>query len=301
METIHVKAQIIRISIALANKLSFLFPDSIYLTIQFYLRMGYPLNLDNPQTFSEKLQWLKLYNRNPLYTTLVDKYAVKEYVVKIIGEKHIIPTIGVWDSPKQIEWDSLPKKFVLKTTHGGGSNGVVVCANKDDIDKASLVKKLTLSLKQDIYNDFREWPYKFVPKRIIAEKFMSQNDGSSLIDYKFFCFNGVPRFVYVSQNVPGYKRSISAFLSTNWELLPFKKKSDSFSTTCPIKPRQFHEMLDIARKLANNIPFVRVDLYEINDIVYFSELTFYPSSGMQPIQPIEWDIQLGELLVLPKT
>lgn len=286
--------------IILANKLSFLFPDDIFLKLQFRLRMGYRLDLTQPKTISEKIQWLKLYNRNPKYTNLVDKYEVKLIVAKEIGISHIIPTIGLWDTPEEIDFECLPNQFVLKTTHGGGNSGVVICSDKSQLDKAATIKKLRNSLKQDIYKDFREWPYKNVRKRIIAEKYMSQEDGSHLIDYKFFCFNGTPKFVYVSQNIPGSKRQLSCFLTIDWTLAPFKKRNEEYALKEPIKPITFEEMSIIASNLSKGIPFVRVDLYEINGQIYFSELTFYPSSGMQPFEPQEWDYKLGAMLNLPQ-
>ncbi len=169
--------------------LSFL-SDRAYLKLRYYVEMGARLNLDNPQKFTEKIQWLKLYNRKPEYTTMVDKYAVKDYVAKIIGEEYIIPTLGVWDKPEDIDWDSLPDQFVLKTTHGGGGCGVVICRDKATFDKAKAIDKLNRSMKADIYRSFKEWPYKNVQKRIIAEKFMEDTSLHELRDYKFFCFGG---------------------------------------------------------------------------------------------------------------
>lgn len=281
------------------SRISCIFPDKLYLRLQFRLRMGYSLNLDNPKTLSEKVQWLKLHDRNPEYTNLVDKYEVKSIVAQKIGGDHIIQTLWIWDKPEDINFDCLPKQFVLKTTHGGGNSGVIICKDKDKLDNLATVKKLRISLKQDIFNDFREWPYKNVHKRIIAEQFMSQDDGSPLIDYKFFCFNGKPLYVYVSQNILGQKRQLSCFLTMDWQLVPFKKRDEEYATLVPNKPASFDEMSNLATKLCKDIPFVRVDMYEINKQVYFSELTFYPSSGMQPFEPIEWNYRLGEMLTLP--
>lgn len=293
------KRKFINLIIVLANKFSFMFSDKLYLKLQFRLRMGYYLDLDNPKTLSEKIQWLKIHDRDPRYTLLVDKYFVKEYVGKIIGFKHIIPTIGIWDSPEQIEWEKLPRKFVLKTTHGGGSNGVIICTAKEKLDKRSIINKLKKALKQDIYNDFREWPYKNVQKRIIAEQFMSQDDGSYLIDYKFFCFNGCPKYVYVSRNVPGSKRKLSCFLTMDWLIAPFKKEDEDYVSKCPPKPDAFDKMIEFAALLSKDMSFARVDLYEVNKQIYFSEITLYPSSGMQPFEPPKWNKILGDLLILP--
>ncbi|MCF2634089.1 ATP-grasp fold amidoligase family protein [Prevotellamassilia timonensis] len=289
-----------RVLIVLLNKASCVFPDRFYLWMQFYLRMGYSFNLDNPRTLSEKIQWLKLNYKNPLYPSLVDKYLVKDIVAGIIGKDHIIPTIGVWDNPESIEWDKLPEQFVLKTTHGGGNSGVVICKDKSLIDKQQVIDKLKKSLKQDIYKTFREWPYKNVNKRIIAEKYMEQEDGSPLIDYKFFCFNGEPKYVYLSQYSHGNDKDISCFLDLTWSQAPFQRKGEKIASVIPTKPELFSEMTEMAKFLSKEFPFVRVDLYEINNKVFFSELTFYPSSGMQPYEPIEWDKKLGDLLVLPE-
>lgn len=168
-----------------------LLSDKLYVECMYYMQTGKRLNLKAPKSFSEKMQWLKLYNRRPVYTTMVDKYAVKDYVAKIIGREYIIPTIGVWDRPEDIVWDELPRQFVLKTTHGGGNKGVIVCIDKEKLDKDATVRKLNSSLKIDLYKDLAEWPYKNVKRRIIAEKYLS--DGSEadndsvphdLIDYK---------------------------------------------------------------------------------------------------------------------
>lgn len=176
---------------------------------------GKLLRLSNPRTFNEKIQWLKLYNRQEEYCNLVDKYAVKEYVSNLIGEKYVIPTIGVWDTPEKIEWSKLPSKFVLKTTHGGGNLGVVICRDKSIIQKDNIISKLNKSLKGDIYRTYREWPYKNVPKRIIAEPFMeSDYPEGDLDDYKFFCFNGKPKYCQVIRD-RNTKESID-FYDMDW-------------------------------------------------------------------------------------
>lgn len=282
------------------EKIGFLLNDKLYLKLLFRIRMGYRLNMDNPKTFSEKIQWLKIYDRQPRYTTLVDKYLVKDIVADIIGKEHIIPTIGVWDNPESIEWDKLPKQFVLKTTHGGGNSGVVICKNKDLIGRPHVIDKLKNSLKQDIYKTFREWPYKNVRKRIIAEKYMEQEDGSELVDYKFFCFHGSPEFLYVRQTDKDTKRKSLCFVTKDWKLASFRRKDDAPVSELPPKPLLFEEMMEIAQKLSSDFPFVRVDLYTINKQVYFSELTFFPSSGLLPFDSYESDKKIGDLLDLSK-
>ena len=213
-------------------------PDRIYLKIMFRLKMGYKLNLKNPRTFSEKLQWLKLYDRQPLYTQLVDKFAVKEYVAGMIGKDYIIPTLGVWDKPELIDWDSLPDQFVLKTTHGGGSTGVVICKDKSSFDKEKAIENLKESMKQDIYSILKEWPYKNVPRRIIAEKYISPaSNHKDLPDYKFFCFDGEVKalFVATDRNTPGEDVKFD-FFDANFEQLPFRQGHDH-AKVMPVKPK----------------------------------------------------------------
>lgn len=277
-------------------------PDAPYLKLLYRFKMGHRLNLKNPQTFTEKLQWLKLYNRKHEYTKMVDKYAVKEYVASLIGEEYIIPTLGVWNKPEDIDWDSLPNQFVLKTTHGGGGGGVVICKDKATFDKTTAIAKLKESMASDIYSGLREWPYKDVPKRIIAEKFMAPEKSpdsvlksSELLDYKFFCFDGEPRFLYISDS-PSHSL---AFLNTDWTLTDFGRDDYHPLNIIPEKPENLEEMLAIARKLSVGIPHVRVDLYNIDKHIYFGELTLYTGSGYIPFNPKEYDGKLGDFLTLP--
>jgi len=278
--------------------------DELYLRILFFLKQRKVLHLKNPQTFSEKLQWLKLYDRKPEYTTMVDKYAVKEYVANIIGEEYIIPTIGVWDKPEDIDWDSLPDKFVLKTTHGGGSVGVVICKDKNSFNKEKAIRNLSQSLKQNIYTELREWPYKDVKKRIIAEPFLEDfsNNSQDLPDFKFFCFNGDPKYCQVIKD-RNTKETID-FFDINWQhqefigLNPVKGDQYHNAKVTPSIPKHFQEMQVIASKLSKNIPFSRIDLYEINGKVYFGEITLFPASGMGVFKPEEWNKRLGDMLDL---
>lgn len=291
----------IRILLIVAlERINCLFSDAQYLKMQFRLRMGYRLNLDNPKTISEKLQWLKLNNKDPKYTPLVDKYEVKGYVGCMLGDSYVIPTINVWDTPDQIKWDELPERFVLKTTHGGGSSGVIICKDKTQLKKGTATHSLEESLKQDIYKMFREWPYKNVRKRILAEKYMEQEDGSELIDYKFFCFHGSPEFLYVRHTDKKSGKKSLCFVTKDWELASFRRKNDSPVSELPPKPFLFDEMMKIAKRLSSEFHFVRVDLYTINKQVYFSELTFYPSSGLLPFDSYESDRKIGDLLDLSK-
>lgn len=279
--------------------------DAAYLKILYYLRMHRKLHLENPQTFSEKLQWLKLYNRRPEYTMMVDKYAVKDYVANIIGKEYVIPTLGVWERPEDIEWESLPNQFVLKTTHGGGSVGVVICRNKETFDKEKAIRLLKKSLKQDIYAELREWPYKNVRKRIIAEPLMV-NDGQEngdLPDYKFFCFNGEPHYCQVIKD--RHTEETIDFFDVDWQhqefvgLNPAAGPAAGPAAVCPSKPLLYDKMLQIAKMLSENTPFSRIDLYEIKGKVYFGEITFYPASGMGVFRPDKYNEVLGQMINLP--
>lgn len=283
--------------------LNLLFPnDKLYLKILFRLKMGYKLNLRNPKTFSEKLQWLKLYDRKPEYTTMVDKYAVKKYVANIIGEEYIIPTIGIWNNPDDIDWDSLPEKFVLKTTHGGGSSGVVICKDKSTFNKEKAIDKLSSSFKSNIYIRYREWPYKNVPKRIIAEKFMeisSAKKNDDLPDYKFYCFGGNPVYCQVIRD-RRTKETID-FYDMEWNHMPFVGLNSAVQNgTNPVeKPICLENMIEVCKKLSKNTPFSRIDLYVIDNKVYFGEITFYPASGLGELKPNEWNYKLGNMIELP--
>jgi hypothetical protein len=285
---------------SLLQNLSFLFPDKLYLTLLFRCKMGYWIDWKNPKTFSEKLQWLKLYNRKPEYTTMVDKYAVKEYVAKIFGEEYIIPTLGVWDTPEEINWDELPNQFVLKTTHGGGSTGVVICRDKVNFDKKAAEEKMSRSLKSCIYQSYREWPYKNVKRRIIAEQYMEDRESEDLIDYKFYCFNGEPIYCQVIRDRRS-KETID-FYDVDWNHMPFVGLNPIVKNgiTQVVKPYNLENMLSICRELASQIPFVRVDLYSIQSKVYMGEITFYPASGMGVFTPQEWNYKLGKFISLPK-
>lgn len=281
-------------------RLARLLPDKMYLSIKFYNYFVRFPNWKNPQTYNEKLQWLKLYNRRPEYTTMVDKYAVKEYVAGIIGEEYVIPTLGVWDRPEDIEWEKLPNQFVLKTTHGGGNEGVVICHDKDSFDRQKAVLVLNESLKTDLYKVWREWPYKNVPKRIIAEKFIEPRSGTKdLVDYKFFCFDGEVKGLFVATERQNPNEEVKFdFFDDDYNHLPFRQGHDHAKVTPP-KPHNFELMKSLASKLSKGIPHVRVDLYDLGDSVLFGEMTFFHFSGLVKFEPEEWDYKLGEWLKLP--
>ncbi|MCM1450213.1 MAG: hypothetical protein NC082_07710 [Clostridiales bacterium] len=257
--------------------------------------MGHWIDWKNPKTFTEKIQWLKLYDRKPEYTRMVDKAAVKEYVANIIGDKYIIPTLGIWDNYDDIDFDALPNKFVLKTTHGGGSGGVVICNDKFGFDHIVARTKITQSLHSNIYDRYREWPYKYVPRRVIAEKYLDIPDKKDLKDYKFFCFNGKPQFLKVD-----FDRFIdhhANYYDMKWNLLPFGEADlppvESHIELCP---PNFSEMVDLATNLSTGHKFLRVDLYNIAGKIYFGELTFYPASGMGHFTPNSADSEISRFL-----
>ena len=282
------------------SKLNFLFPDKCYLKLYYKLRMGRKLNLRNPKLFSEKLQWLKLYDRKPIYTKLVDKYEVKKIVKTLIGEQYVIPTIGVWENFKDIEWDRLPTQFVLKTTHSGGSTGVVICKNKALLDIEKTKKILEKSLKSDIYKTLREWPYKNVKKQIIAEPLLVDKTCPYLRDYKFYCFNGEPKLFYITSN-KGLNLPINQdFFDLKGNHLEIQdEKYLNNPTQSPNLPNRLCDMIEICKKISKDIPEVRVDLYEIEDQIYFGEYTFYEGSGFCKFIPEKYNSILGDLIHLP--
>ena len=277
-------------------------PDKTYLKLMFRIKMGRRLNLKNPKTYNEKLQWIKLYDRKPEYTMMVDKYAVKDYVAKIIGDEYIIPTLGVWDRPEDIDFDSLPNQFVLKTTHGGGSCGVVICKDKTTFDREKAINHLNYSMKQKLYPYLKEWAYKNVQPRIIAEKYIeSPSKNEDLSDYKFFCFDGEVKALFVATERQTAGDDVKFdFFDADFNLLPFRQGHDHASVT-PAKPQSFEEMKVIASKLSKGIPHVRVDLYESNGRPLFGELTFFHFGAFMPFEPEKWDYTFGSWITLPKT
>lgn len=265
-----------KLFLAILVRIAPIVPDKLYLKWRYRLEMGAKLDLNNPQAFSEKLQWLKLYNRKPEYTTMVDKYAAKKYVSSIIGEEYIIPTIGVWESFDEIDFNKLPNQFVLKTTHGGGSSGVVICKDKATLDIEQAKAKLNRSLNKCIYRTFREWPYKNVKPRIIAEEFIGSGD---IEDYKFSCYNGVATDVMICMD-RGTGDTKFYFFDQEWNLLRYNKRGLAAPEGFTIPaPKNIDKMFEIAGRLSKGIPYLRVDLYNIDGKIYFGETTFFPQSG----------------------
>lgn len=270
--------------------------DATFLKKLFECKMGKKLNLTNPQTFNEKLQWLKLHDRKPEYTMMVDKYAVKKYVADIIGEEYIIPTLGVWEHFDEINFENLPNQFVLKCTHDSG--GLVICKDKSKLDILSAKKKIERSLRRNYYWSGREWPYKNVKPRIIAEPYMEDKKTHELIDYKFMCFNGDIKCIFTCSERFSADGLKVTFFDKEWNVMPFERHYPA-SKNIPKKPKKFNEMMMFAEKLSQNIPFVRADFYEINNKVLFGELTFFPGNGLEEFTPEEWDYKLGSWLKLP--
>ena len=264
-----------------------------------YLRkMGKWLDLDNPVTFNEKLQWLKAYDLNPYYTDIVDKQKVKEIISEKIGEEHIIPTIAIYERPEDIKWEDLPDRFVLKCTHDSG--GIVVCQDKKSIDKAAALKKLTKHYNRNYYYNKREWPYKNIKPRIIAEQYMEDREGEGeLKDYKFFCFNGVPKMLFIASDRHKKVETKFDFFDMDFNHLDIRQGHPN-SEILPEKPETFEQMKEMAAKLSEGFPHVRVDLYEINGKIYFGELTLYHYSGTVPFDPVKWDTTMGEWITLPE-
>lgn len=276
-------------------------PQISWLSDKTYLKRIYPyitgkkLNLKDPQTFNEKMQWLKLYNRKPIYTTMVDKSTVKDYVSSIIGEEYVIPTIAVYDTLEEIDFDSLPNQFVMKSTHDSG--GVVVCKDKNSFDKEKAIAFLSKRLEQDFYKISREWPYKNVKPRIIVEEFIKDDINPELRVYKVLNFDGKPKII---QMINGDKtdHEYINYYDTDWNLLGFRQNFPNG----PVdeKPECLSELLELAEKLANGMPFIRTDFYLVQGKVLFSEFTFFSDAGFANFEPDEWDLKLGQWITLPK-
>lgn len=272
------------------------YSDRKFLEKLFPLRVGYKLNLDNPQTFNEKLQWLKLYDRRPEYSRMVDKVEAKKYVADIIGDEYIIPTLAVYNNAEDIDFDALPTQFVLKCTHDSGS--IVICKDKAKLNRKASIKKLAHGLKVNYFYQNREWPYKNVKPRIIAEQYMT-NNGSDLKDYKVHNFDGIPKIILLCCD--RYKETglTEDFFSSNWEHLDILRPDHCNAVNIADRPKEFDEMLRLSKQLSKNIPFVRSDFFIIGNKVFFNELTFFPASGMKPFVPVEWDYTFGSWITLP--
>ncbi len=277
------------------------YPD--FLTDEMYLQVIYqnifhkPLNLKKPQTFNEKIQWLKLYDRNPEYIQMVDKALVKDYVAKIIGTEYIIPTLKIYQDVNDIRLDSLPNQFVLKCTHDSGST--IICRDKKNFNLNTAKKNLNLFLNRNYYKVWREWPYKNIKPKILAEEFLHDENEKEILDYKFMCFNGEVRCSFVCLNRRRKEGLNVDFYDRDWNKMPFERHYSN-SNKYLKKPISYETMIQIAEKLSKSISFLRVDFYEIKRKLYLGELTLYPGSGFEEFTPEEWDYILGSWLKLPK-
>ena len=272
-------------------------PDARYLRMKYRAKMRRKLDLRSPVTFNEKLQWLKLHDRRAEYTVMVDKARVREYVSEKIGDQYLIPLLGVWDTPEQIDFDALPQRFVMKCNHNSGL-GMCICTDKERLDLGKVRAELARGLAQDYYLTGREWPYKDVPRRIVAEQFLKSDPGG-LTDYKIHCFNGIPRFILVCRDRFAEGGLTEDFFTPEWERMEVKRPQIPNGAAPTPRPEKLDEMLLLAEKLSKGIPFLRVDLYYVEGKIYFSELTFYPASGFEGYDPPQWDKTFGDYLILP--
>lgn len=282
----------------ISNKWFRFMSDKQYLKFKFFTVFKKKLNLENPQTFNEKIQWLKLYDRNSKYTTMVDKFEVKKYVANIIGEEYIIPTIGIYDYYEDINFEQLPNQFVMKCTHDCGS--IVIVKDKSKIDRNTIKEKINKCLKDNYYYSSREWPYKNVKPRIIIEKYMKDKNSTSMRDYKFFCFDGKPQIMYLSEGLENHATASMSFYDMNFNIIDCKRKDYKLLNYKPQLPSTFELMKKYSSMLSKDIPHLRVDWYEINGKLFFGELTFSTCSGFVPFESEEWDKKLGDMIDLSK-
>ena len=273
-----------------------LLSDEKFVKIMYKKFFNKELNLDEPKTFNEKLQWLKLNDRKDIYTTMVDKYDVKEYVANIIGKEYIIPTLGIYDKFGDIDFNVLPKRFVIKCTHDSGS--VIVVKDKNNLNIKEIRKKINKSLRKNFYYRYREWPYKNIKPRIIIEKYMEDESKKELKDYKIFCFNGNPELIMVdTDRFLEHKRNV---YDIDWNKIKLNINFPNNDEMIIKRPHNLNILLELSKKLSNDIPFIRTDFYIINDRIYFGELTFFPGSGFQKITPEFWQFKLGKMIDISK-
>ena len=279
----------------LVNRVCRMIPDKMWLQIKYVVRMGKFPNLNHPKTFNEKIQWLKLHNRKPEFSAMVDKYEVKKLIAEQIGEEYLIPTLGVWDKIEEVDFDTLPNQFVIKCTHDSG--GLVICKDKQNLDLEKAKKKISSSLSNNYYWHGREWPYKSVKPRIIAEQYMVDESGVELKDYKIFNFGGEPKLIQVDFN--RFVKHTKNIYDTQWN---YQNVAINYPTDPNVdikKPECLDKMLELARELSKGIPFLRTDFYVINGKIYFGELTFSPGSGFMKMTPESFDLEMGSWIPLP--
>lgn len=268
-------------------------PDKWYLSLKFRSRMGYWMNWKHPETFNEKLQWYKIHNRNPLYTILVDKYEVRAYIADKIGKEYLIPLLGVWNSFDEIDFNQLPNQFVLKCSHDSGS--VFICKDKKKFDTIEVKQKINQSLSHNFFYNSREWPYKNIKPKIVAEKYMEDENGE-LRDYKFFCFNGVPKLFLLYKGRYKKKCMTIDFFDEDGKWLNITHPEYGRSLKKPQLPQCFNKLKSLAQTLSKSIPFVRTDFYVIKNKIFFGEMTFFPTAGFASYKPNEMDKQMGDWL-----
>lgn len=271
--------------------------DRTFIRWEYFSGMRRFPNLEEPRLYNEKLQWLKLHDIHPEYARLADKYEVKKYVAEKIGAEYVIPTFGIYDSFDEIDFDRLPNQFILKTTHDSGGN--YICTDKAKLDKKKARKKLERNLKRNFFYEHREYPYKYLKPRIIAEQYMVDESGSDLKDYKFFCFDGKCKIFLIMSERQKPKGPFLTYFDMDFNALPCMQEYPVHPVT-PTKPDHFEEMVRIVERLSIGYPHVRVDLYNVNGKIYFGELTFFSGAGNTPIKPVEWDRKIGDMLKLPK-
>ena len=284
---------------ALCVRFGFLFSDEAYLKMMYRLELEKSLNLNNPETYNDKLQWLKLYYHRPEFTVMADKIAVKQYVAERIGDQYVVPLLGVWNSVEEIEWDKLPRQFVLKTNHDGGNYGVIICRDKSTFNRKGAENRLKASLRRNTYLLGREWPYKNIPRKVFAEQFIENTSDGDLPDYKFFCFDGKVKLMYVAserQSSTGVKID---YFDEQFNHLALRQSHPN-AAKVPPRPLQFELMKQLAEELSKGIPHVRVDFFEANGKVYFSEFTFFTFGGWAAFHPEEYDTILGSYITLPQ-
>ena len=281
---------------ACMRHMPWLVSDKCYVMLQYKVALGYFPDLENPKTFTEKLQWLKLYDHNPLYTRIVDKVTAKEYIKEILGEEYIIPTLHVWDNADDIDIDQLPDRFVLKCNHTGGGS-VFICHDKSKFDFETAKKKIKKQLKKNTFLSTREWPYKNVKRKVFCEQYMEDESGE-LRDYKFYCFNGKPEIMLIASN--RFTSHNFDYFDMDFKPLGVDSVTGGRAGTSFERPEAYDEMIAIASKLSQGFPHVRVDLYYTNHHIYFGELTFYDSSGFDDMNSEEWNNKLGDLIKLPE-
>lgn len=279
------------------KKTKFLYSESLYLRMFYYLQMGQVLHLKKPRKYTEKIQWLKLHDRKPEYTMMVDKILVKEYVSKKISKDIVVPILAEYESVQDIDIDKLPDQFVLKTNHSGGNTGVVVCKDKRIFDVNEAKAKLQNSLAGCAgYDDYLEWPYKDVKRKVFAEAYLEDETGG-LMDYKFMCFNGEPKFIHICPDRNSGGPIHFDYYDLDWNKLPFTIEHPN-SDIIVSQPKSFDQMLEYAKILSAGIPLSRIDFYEVAGKPYFGEITFYPYSGMEKFDKEEWNIKLGDWIKL---